>query len=68
MKSKLLFLILVFQVSFAQQRTCGSQELMQTIMNNPFQRAAYLEQQVKFETELQKLESNGFKSFNLIYF
>ena len=66
MKSKLLFLILVFQVSFAQQRTCGSQELMQTIMNNPIQRAAYLEQQVKFETELQKVELNGFKNTNAV--
>jgi hypothetical protein len=64
MKIKLFFILFVFQFSFAQQRTCGTQELMQTIMNDPAQRAAYLEQQSKFEDELQKLETNGFKNSN----
>jgi hypothetical protein len=64
MKLKLLILLLGFQLGFAQQRTCGSQEYMQTIMNDPAQRAAYLEQQSKFEIELQKLESNTFRSLN----
>lgn len=58
MKLKLLFVLLVFQVSFAQHRTCGMQEQMQRIMNDPAQRAAYLEQQSKFETELQKFATN----------
>jgi len=58
MKLKLLFVLLVFQVGLAQQRTCGSQELMQTIMDNPVQRAVYLEQQNKFDTELEKLTTN----------
>ena len=58
MKLKLLFVLLVFQVSFAQHRTCGMQEQMQRIMNDPAQRAAYLDQQSKFETELQKFATN----------
>ncbi len=59
MKMKLLFLLLIFQLSFAQQRTCGAEQQMETIMNNPVQRQAYLEQQNKFEIELQKLESSS---------
>ncbi|HNP32170.1 MAG TPA: zinc-dependent metalloprotease [Flavobacterium sp.] len=59
MKLRLLFVLLAFQVSFAQQhRTCGMQEQMQRIMNDPALRQAYLDQQSKFETELQSLESN----------
>ena len=58
MKLKLLFLLLVFQVSFAQHRTCGMQEKMAQIMSNPAQRQAYLDQQSKFETELQKIATN----------
>jgi hypothetical protein len=34
MKLKLLFLLLAFQASFAQQRTCGSDQVMQAIMND----------------------------------
>lgn len=60
MKLKLFFLLLVFSVSFAQHRTCGMHERMQTIMNDPAKRAAYLEQQSKFETELQKIVSNNY--------
>ena len=58
MKLKLLFVLLVFQMSFAQHRTCGMQEKMVQIMNNPAQRQAYLDQQNKFNVELQKLASN----------
>ena len=58
MKLKLLFLLLVVQVSFAQHRTCGMQEKMAQIMNNPSQRQAYLDQQSKFQVELQKIASN----------
>ena len=66
MKLKLLFLLVIFQAGFAQQRTCGSQELMQTIMNNPAQKAAYLEQQNKFDVELQKSESISHKNTNVV--
>ena len=58
MKLKLLFVLLAFQVSFAQHRTCGMQEKMSQIMNNPVQRQAYLDQQSKFQAELQKIVSN----------
>jgi hypothetical protein len=66
MKLKLLFVLLVFQVGLAQQRTCGTQELMQTIMNDPAKRATYIEQQSKFEVELQRLESNALRSTNAL--
>ena len=46
MKIKLLlFVLLVFQTSFSQQRTCGVKEQLQRIMNDPSQRQAYLELQ-----------------------
>ena len=66
MKLKLLFLLLVFQVGLAQQRTCGSEVFMQTMMDNPVEKAIYLEQQNKFEVELQKMESNSLKSTNAV--
>jgi hypothetical protein len=64
MKLKLVFALLIFQAGFAQNRTCGSNELMQTIMDNPTKRVAYLEQQAKFELEMQKLESNTQRNVN----
>ncbi len=66
MKLKLLFVLLVSQVALAQHRTCGSQELMQTIMNDPAKRAAYIEQQNEFEVELQRLESNALRNTNAV--
>lgn len=66
MKLKLLFVLLVFQVSFAQQRTCGMQQKMQQIMDNPTERQAYLDQQAKFEVELQKLAAANFRSTNSV--
>jgi hypothetical protein len=66
MKLKLLFVFLVFQLTYAQQRTCGTQELMETIMNDPAKRAAYIEQQNKFEIELQRLESNSLRNTNAL--
>lgn len=59
MKLKLLFALLVLQVSFAQHRTCGMQAKMTEIMNNPVQRAAYLDQQNRFEVELQRMAFNN---------
>ncbi|MGC4041219.1 MAG: zinc-dependent metalloprotease [Flavobacterium sp.] len=66
MKLRLLIALLACQVSFAQpdHRTCGMQEQMQRIMNDPAKRAAYLELQSKFETELQKLAANNFRNTN----
>ena len=66
MKLKLLFVLLVVQVSVAQHRTCGMQEQMQRIMNDPIQRAAYLEQQSKFQIELNRIATNSFRSPNAV--
>ncbi|MDI1318387.1 zinc-dependent metalloprotease [Flavobacterium sp.] len=66
MKLKLLFLLLIFQFSFAQQRTCGAEQQMEIIMNNPVQRQAYIEQQNKFEIELQRLEANSARNANAV--
>jgi len=67
MKIKLLlFVLLVFQTSFSQQRTCGVKEQLQRIMNDPSQRKAYLELQNNFEIELQKIESGLNKNTNAV--
>ena len=66
MKLKLLFVLLVFQVSFGQHRTCGTQEKMQQILSNPIQSQAYFNQQSKFQTELEKLNSNSYRSANAV--
>lgn len=66
MKFKLLFAFLIFQVSFAQHRTCGMREQMQRIMNDPEQRSAYLEQQRKFQIELEKINSSSYRSTNAV--
>lgn len=66
MKLKLLFVLLVVQVSFAQHRTCGMQEQMQRIMNDPAKKAAYLEEESRFEIELQKLATNNNKNGNSV--
>jgi len=55
MKLKLLFLLLVFQVSFAQHRTCGMEQYMQQLMNDPAAKQQYLQLQAQFELELQRL-------------
>lgn len=56
LKFSLLLLALV-QIGFAQQRTCGMQQYMQQIMNDPAAKQLYLQQQAKFEVELQKQSS-----------
>ncbi len=58
MKLRLLFALLAFQLSFAQHRTCGMQEKMAQIMNNPAQRQAYLDKQARFNAELQRIVAN----------
>lgn len=57
MKLKLFFLLLIFQVSFAQQRTCGSDQFMESLLSDPAQQQAYNKMQDKLNVELQKLES-----------
>ncbi len=56
MRTKLLLLLLViFQISFGQQRTCGMQEHMNQMMFNPVFKKQYEERQAKFQVEYQKL-------------
>jgi len=64
MKLSLLFVLLVVQAGFAQHRTCGMKEQMQKIMNDPVKRAAYLDLQNRFQTELQRINSVGLRNVN----
>lgn len=64
MKLKLFFLLLVVQVGFAQHRTCGVEQLMQQIMNDPAARQQYLQQQALFEAELQRLGTQQNRNIN----
>lgn len=57
MKLKLLFALLVVQLGFAQQRTCGMQEEMQRIMNDPALKQQYLDLQQQFKSELLRLQN-----------
>jgi len=66
MKLKFFFLLLIFQVSFAQQRTCGSEQLMQVLMNDPIQRQLHIEQQNKFEVAMQNLDLNAARNTNVV--
>ena len=58
MKLKLLFALLIFQMGFAQQRTCDRQEILEQMENNPVAKQAYLETQNKLRSELKRLETN----------
>jgi len=61
MKLKLLSLLLISSVTFAQHRSCGMQQKMSEIMANPVLKQNYLERQSKFEIELKKLEEKRLK-------
>ena len=58
MKLKLLIALLFFQLGYSQLRTCGMEQKMEQIMNDPIARQNYLNLQSKFEIELAKLEQN----------
>jgi len=58
MKLKLLIALLIVQLGYSQQRTCGMEQNMERIMNDPIARQNYLNLQAKFEIELAKLEKN----------
>ena len=67
MKTKLLLLLLVvFQMSFGQQRTCGMQEHMNQMMFNPVLKKQYEERQAKFQVEYQKLIAQQASSQRLL--
>ena len=58
MKLKLLIALLFVQLGYSQQRTCGMEQNMERIMNDPIARQNYLNIQARFEIELEKLEKN----------
>lgn len=56
MKTKLLFLFLIlFQLGNSQERTCGMDHHMETIMADPIQRAQFLERQSLVRAEYEKI-------------
>lgn len=58
MKTKLLLLLLVvFQISFGQQRTCGTDAYMEKMLSNPEMKQQYLDLQKQFENELKRLNN-----------
>ena len=62
MKSKLLFLLLVvFQLSNAQERTCGMESKMQEMLFNPLLKQQYEDQIAKSEKELAILQNSEAK-------
>lgn len=64
-KIKLLtILLLVAAFGFAQPRTCGTNEYMQKMMQDPALKQQYLDLQRQFENELQRLQNNYNRSGN----
>lgn len=57
MKLRLFFAILLVQLGFAQQRTCGVDQQMAIIMADPQLKQQYLDLQNQFNTELSRLQS-----------
>ena len=64
MKLNILFTLLIFQIAFSQQRTCGMEQKMQRIMSNPVLKQQYEERQAKFEIEYQKFLDNSLNRVN----
>lgn len=59
MKLKLLFVFFLVQLAYSQQRTCGMEQKMERLMNDPIAKQNYLNLQEKFEIELAKIENNS---------
>ena len=55
MKTKLLLLLFVVSISFGQQRTCGTDAYMESLLANPEMKKQYLDLQKQFESELERL-------------
>jgi hypothetical protein len=55
MKLKFLIVLLICQISFAQNRTCGVRQYMDKMLSNPVAKENYLKQQEKFKVEYQKV-------------
>ena len=56
MKLKLIIALLLFQLGFSQQRTCGTDAQMQKMMSDPVAKQKHLDFQKKFNIELAKLQ------------
>ena len=57
MKIKLIIALLLSQLGFSQQTTCGTDAYMQQKMSDPVAKQRYLDLQNKFEIELAKIEN-----------
>lgn len=57
MKFRLLLALFVAQFAVAQQRTCGTNAYMESLLANPEMRQQYLDLQQQFENELARLEN-----------
>ena len=57
MKLKLIIALLLFQLGFSQQKTCGTDAQIQKIMSDPVAKQKYLDFQKKFNIELAKLQN-----------
>ena len=66
MKLKYLLVLVFVQFGFAQKRTCGMQQQMQIIMNDPVKRAIYLEKQNNFQTQLARMVTISNRNPNVI--
>lgn len=65
MKIKLLLLaLIVFQLSDAQERTCGMESKMQEMLFNPLLKQQYEAQILKSEKELQRLQNSSARTFS----
>ena len=62
MKIKLIIALLLFQIGFSQQKTCGTDSYMQQMMNSQVEKQKYLDLQRRFEIELLKLQNLQNKS------
>jgi hypothetical protein len=56
MKLKLIIALLLFQLGFSQQKTCGTDLYMQEMMSDPVAKQKYLDLQNRFEIELSKIQ------------
>ncbi len=62
MKLKLLFAFLIFQINYAQQRTCNMSEKMLQVNSDSKLVKMHAEQKLKFLKELTKIDSQTYKN------
>lgn len=57
MKVTIILSLLLFQLTFSQQKTCGTDFYMQQMMSDPVAKQKHLDLQKRFEIELAKLQN-----------